>query len=260
MPQLPSDRPSLSFHPFSRLSFRSASFSQATRSSFFMRSDPSVQKLSQGNGHCVNGVGGQLHGFYSLPKPSRHNSELRDSAYDLPRNFGGYAHTQSSLTGSETDSDEVYTFKTPNNTLCKDFGELCTDSYDVPGTPLSVYQTPRTFTLDKNHNALAVGSGESPAAAPPPRPPKPGQAESRWGSPQQRLLDSEGLSMSPVAATIPRRNTLPAMENCRLHRGKHDLVKWRQGQAYHWLGCCVGAFLPLCGTAALGSAMEGAHH
>ncbi|XP_066476661.1 GRB2-associated-binding protein 2 isoform X2 [Tiliqua scincoides] len=198
---------------------RSASFSQATRSSFFMRSDPSVQKLSQGNGHCVNGMGGQVHGFYSLPKPSRHNSELRDSAYDLPRSFGCYAHTKSSLTGSETDSEEVYTFKTPNNTLCKDFGELSTDSYDVPGTPLSIYQIPRTFTLDKNHNALAVGSNETSAAAPPPpRPPKPGQAEPRWGSPQQRLLDGEGLGMDPAAATIPRRNTLPAVENCRLHR------------------------------------------
>nr|XP_060627201.1 GRB2-associated-binding protein 2 [Anolis sagrei ordinatus] len=192
---------------------RSASFSQATRSAFFMRSDPSVQKVSQGNGHCVNGMGGHVHGFYSLPKPSRHNSELGDSAYDLPRSFGCYGHTKASLTGSETDSEEVYTFKTPNNTLCKGFGELSTDSYDVPGTP--VYQIPRTFTLDKNHNALA--SGETPAT-PPPRPPKPGQAESRWGSPQQRLLDSESLGMGSVAATIPRRNTLPAVENCRLHR------------------------------------------
>ncbi|XP_070605628.1 GRB2-associated-binding protein 2 isoform X1 [Erythrolamprus reginae] len=195
---------------------RSASFSQATR--FFMRSDPSVQKLSQENGHCVNGLGGQLHGFYSLPKPNRHNSELRDSAYDLPRSFGCYAHTKSSLTGSETsDSEEVYTFKTPNSTLCKDFGELSTDSYDVPGTPLSIYQIPRTFTLDKNHNALAVASSEA-VATPPPRPPKPGQAECRWGSPQQRLVDGEGLSTSPMVTTIPRRNTLPAVENCRLHR------------------------------------------
>nr|XP_003226020.1 PREDICTED: GRB2-associated-binding protein 2 [Anolis carolinensis] len=192
---------------------RSASFSQATRSAFFMRSDPSVQKVSQGNGHCVNGMGGHVHGFYSLPKPSRHNSELGDSAYDLPRSFGCYGHTKASLTGSETDSEEVYTFKTPNNTLCKGFGELSTDSYDVPGTP--VYQIPRTFTLDKNHNALA--SGEAPAT-PSPRPPKPGQAESRWGSPQQRLLDSESLGVGSAAATIPRRNTLPAVENCRLHR------------------------------------------
>ncbi|XP_053871751.1 GRB2-associated-binding protein 2 isoform X3 [Malaclemys terrapin pileata] len=162
---------------------RSASFSQATRSSFFMRSDTAVQKLSQGNGHCVNGVGGQVHGFYSLPKPSRHNSELRDSAYDLPRSFGSYAHTKASLTGSDTDNEEI----------------------------------PRTFTLDKNHNTLAVASSDSPAA-PPPRPPKPGQMESRWGSPQQRPPNGESIGMVSVAATIPRRNTLPAVENSRLHR------------------------------------------
>ncbi|NXH18685.1 GAB2 protein, partial [Bucco capensis] len=196
---------------------RSASFSQATRSAFFMRSDTAVQKLSQGNGHCVNGVGGQLHGFYSLPKPSRHNSEFRDSAYDLPRAFGSYTHPKSSLTSSETDNEEVYTYKTPNNTLCKEFGELSTDSYDIPATPLSVYQIPRTFTLDKNHNALAVAAGDSPAA-PPPRPPKPGQTEPRWGSPPQRPQPAESLGLAPMAATIPRRNTLPAVENSRLHR------------------------------------------
>lgn len=184
-----------------------------------MRSDTAVQKLSQGNGHCVNGVSGQLHGFYSLPKPSRHNSEFRDSAYDLPRAFGSYTHPKSSLTSSETDNEEVYTYKTPNNTLCKEFGELSTDSYDIPATPLSVYQIPRTFTLDKNHNALAVAASDSPAA-PPPRPPKPGQTESRWGSPPQRLQPGESLGLAPMAATIPRRNTLPAVENSRLHRGE----------------------------------------
>ncbi|XP_019379987.1 PREDICTED: GRB2-associated-binding protein 2 [Gavialis gangeticus] len=194
---------------------RSASFSQATRSSFFMRSDSAVQKLSQGNGHCMNGVGRQVHGFYSLPKPSRHNSELRDSAYDLPRSFGSY--TKSSLTSSKTDNEEVYTFKTPNNTLCKEFGELSTDSYDIPMTPLSVYQYPRTFTLDKNHNTLAVASSDSPAA-PPPRPPKPGQMEPQWGSPPLRPQNGESMGLVSLAATIPRRNTLPAVENSRLLR------------------------------------------
>lgn len=207
------------FSPFLPSLCRSASFSQATRSAFFMRSDTAVQKLSQGNGHCMNGVGGQLHGFYSLPKPSRHNSEFRDSAYDLPRSFGSYTHHKSSLTSSETDNEEVYTYKTPNNTLCKEFGELSTDSYDIPATPLSIYQIPRTFTLDKNHNALAVATSDSPAA-PPPRPPKPGQTEPRWGSPPQRPQPGENLGLTPMAATIPRRNTLPAVENSRLHRGE----------------------------------------
>ncbi|CAH2225645.1 Hypothetical predicted protein [Pelobates cultripes] len=194
-------------------SMRSASFSQATRSSFFMRSDTAVQKLAQGYGHCLNGVSGQVHGFYSLPKPSRHNSELRDSAYDLPRSFGSDTPTKSSLTGLESENDDVYTYKTPSNTLCKEFSELSTDSYDLPGTPQSVYQIPRTFTLDKNHNALGVASSDF-HSAPPPRPPKPGQAETRWGSPQQQ---HNGDNMDVVSVNIPRRNTLPAMEN-RRHR------------------------------------------
>ncbi|KAM9319798.1 GRB2-associated-binding protein 2 [Gastrophryne carolinensis] len=189
---------------------RSASFSQATRSSFFMRSDTAVQKLAQGYGHCVNGLNGQVHGFYSLPKPSRLSSELRDSAYDLPRSFG--SDTKSSLTGPDSENEDVYTYKTPSNALCKEFGELSTDSYDISGTPLSVYQIPRTFTLDKNHNALSLASNDF-HNTPPPRPPKPGQSETRWGSPQQHNGDGMGV----VSVNIQRRNTLPAMES-RRHR------------------------------------------
>lgn len=152
-------------------STRSASFSQGSRASFLMRSDTAVQKLAQGNGHCVNGVGGQVHGFYSLPKPSRHNTEFRDSAYDLPRSLAAHGHTKGSLTGSETDNEDVYTFKTPSSTLCREFGDLLVDNVDVPTTPLSAYQIPRTFTLDKNHNAMAVATPGDSAIAPPPRPP-----------------------------------------------------------------------------------------
>ena len=137
-----------------------------------MRSDTAVQKLAQGNGHCVNGVSGQVHGFYSLPKPSRHNTEFRDSAYDLPRSLAAHGHTKGSLTGSETDNEDVYTFKMPSSTLCREFGDLLVDNVDVPTTPLSAYQIPRTFTLDKNHNAMAVATPGDSAIAPPPRPPQ----------------------------------------------------------------------------------------
>lgn len=203
------------------LSLRSASFSQGTRASFLMRSDTAVQKLAQGNGHCVNGVGGQVHGFYSLPKPTRHNAEFRDSAYDLPRSLAAHGHTKGSLTGSETDNEDVYTFKTPSSTLCREFGDLLVDNVDVPATPLSAYQIPRTFTLDKNHNTMAVATPGDSAIAPPPRPPKPSQADTpRWGSPQQRPPAGEGSRSVSAAATIPRRNTLPAMDNSRLHRGQ----------------------------------------
>lgn len=192
---------------------RSASFSQGTR----QKSDTAVQKLAQSNGHCINGVGGQVHGFYSLPKPSRHNTEFKDSTYDLPRSLASHGHTKSSLTGSETDNEDVYTFKMPSNTLCRELGDLLVDNMDVPTTPLSAYQIPRTFTLDKNHNAMTVATPGDSAIAPPPRPPKPSQAETpQWGSIQQRPPISE--NSRSVAATIPRRNTLPAMDNSRLHR------------------------------------------
>lgn len=210
-------------HPLSSshcplISFRSASFSQGTR----QKSDTAVQKLAQSNGHCINGVSNQVHGFYSLPKPSRHNTEFKDSTYDLPRSLASHGHTKSSLTGSETDNEDVYTFKMPSNTLCREFGDLLVDNMDVPTTPLSAYQIPRTFTLDKNHNAMTVATSGDSAIAPPPRPPKPSQAETpRWGSPQQK--PPIGENSRSVAATIPRRNTLPAMDNSRLHRGQCDL-------------------------------------
>ena len=223
------------------LSPRSASFSQGTRASFLMRSDTAVQKLAQGNGHCVNGVGGQVHGFYSLPKPSRHHAEFRDSAYDLPRSLAAHGHTKGSLTGSETDNEDAYTFKTPSSALCREFGDLLVDSVDVPATPLSAYQIPRTFTLDKNHNAMAVAAPGDSAIAPPPRPPKPGQADTpRWGSPQQRPPVGEGSRSVSAAATIPRRNTLPAMDNSRLHRGQYEpsltQSRWAEGRGPRGLG------------------------
>ncbi|PNJ51073.1 GAB2 isoform 7 [Pongo abelii] len=229
---------------------RSASFSQGTRASFLMRSDTAVQKLAQGNGHCVNGVSGQVHGFYSLPKPSRHNTEFRDSTYDLPRSLASHGHTKGSLTGSETDNEDVYTFKTPSNTLCREFGDLLVDNMDVPATPLSAYQIPRTFTLDKNHNAMTVATPGDSAIAPPPRPPKPSQAETpRWGSPQQRPPISE--NSRSVAATIPRRNTLPAMDNSRLHRASScETYEYPQrggesaGRSAESMSDGVGSFLP----------------
>lgn len=89
------------------------------------------------------------------------------------------------------------------------------DNYDLPTPPGSFYQIPRTF--DKNHNALTPSSSES-SCAPPPRPPKPSQgSEGPWGSPQS--VGSQNGEMTSAVSVIPRRNTLPAVENIRLHRG-----------------------------------------
>uniref|UniRef100_A0A8C6S0S0 GRB2-associated binding protein 2 n=1 Tax=Neogobius melanostomus TaxID=47308 RepID=A0A8C6S0S0_9GOBI len=178
-------------------SARSASFSQGLRhnSNIFMGSDSAVQKLSQGFSHCVNGMGGQVHGFYSLPKPGKHQLPAHDDSpqeacYVLPRGYSSEAPLHSNF--SDLENEEVYTFQTPCNTLI-----------------------PRTF--DKNHNALTPSSSES-SCAPPPRPPKPSQgSEAPWGSPQS--VGSHNGDVSCAVSVIPRRNTLPAVENIRLHRG-----------------------------------------
>ncbi|TRY93646.1 hypothetical protein DNTS_021145, partial [Danionella cerebrum] len=178
-------------------SARSASFSQASRSSLLVGNDLAAQRLSHGFSHCLNGMGAQLHGFYSLPKPGKHQlppsrTDSRDACYVLPRGY-------SSEGPSELDSEDLYTYKTPNNTLAapQTAEQRALDNYDLP-----VYQTPRSF--DKNHNALVPSNAES-TSAPPPRPPKPSQGcEGRWVVP----LSANGEVAS--VSIIPRRNTLPA--------------------------------------------------
>ncbi|XP_075423873.1 GRB2-associated-binding protein 2-like [Ascaphus truei] len=182
---------------------RNTSFSQATKSSLFMRSDTAAQKLAQGYRHYVNVASGHIPGLYGLPKPSRLNSDLTDSAHNLLRGFGSDTPTKSSRTGLESENEDIHGYKTPNNALCKEFSQLSTDSHHFPATPHSVYQIPRTF------NPLALASNDL-FSTPPPRTPKPGQSESRWGNPQQ---PHNGDNVGIVSVTIPRRNTLPVMKN-----------------------------------------------
>ncbi|KAM8871624.1 GRB2-associated-binding protein 2 isoform 2-T2 [Synchiropus picturatus] len=192
---------------------RSASFSQASRSNLLLGSDSAAQKLSHGFSHCLNGMGAQLHGFYSLPKPGKHpaassEDSLPEACYVFPR---GYSSEASAHSETELESEEVYTFQTPCNALAL----AAADNYDLPTPPGSFYQIPRAF--DSNHNALTPSSSES-SCAPPPRPPKPSQgSESQWGSPQS--VGSQNGDTTSAASVIPRRNTLPAVENIRLHRG-----------------------------------------
>lgn len=200
---------------------RSASFSQATRSNLFVGSDSAVQKLPHGFSHCLNGMGAHLHGFYSLPKPGKHQLSLHDDSpqepcYVLPRGYSSEAPAHSSLGTADIENEEVYTFKTPCNALATMQGnERPNDNYDIPTPPGSFYQIPRTF--DKNHNALTPSSSDS-SCAPPPRPPKPSQgSEGQWGSPHS--VDSQNGELTSAVSVIPRRNTLPAVENIRLHRG-----------------------------------------
>ncbi|XP_030633262.1 GRB2-associated-binding protein 2 [Chanos chanos] len=202
-------------------SARSASFSQASRSSLLVGSDSAVQKLTHGFSHCLNGMGSQLHGFYSLPKSGKHQLPSRadsphDACYVLPRPYASEAPPHASLSELDLENDDIYTYKTPCNALANPLSnERPPDNYDLPTTPGSFYQIPRTF--DKNHNALTPSSADS-SNGPPPRPPKPSQgSELRWGSPHS--LGAHNGEVNSVSAVIPRRNTLPAVENIRLHRG-----------------------------------------
>ncbi|XP_030236362.1 GRB2-associated-binding protein 2 isoform X2 [Gadus morhua] len=214
-------------------SARSASFSQSTRSSLFMSSDSAVQKLSHGLSHCLNGTGAHLQGFYSLPKPGKphlaahhhhHDPAAEEACYVLPRSYGSDATALDLERDEDEDEEEVYTFKTPCNALAaagpSAHGERPSDNYDLPTTPGSFYQIPRAF--DKNHNSLTPSSSESSscvAAPPPPRPPKPSQgSDSQWGSPKS-AGSQNGEAPANGVSVIPRRNTLPAVENVRLHRG-----------------------------------------
>ncbi|XP_035293694.1 GRB2-associated-binding protein 2-like isoform X1 [Cricetulus griseus] len=119
---------------------RSATFSQSTR----QESDTATQNLAQGDRHCISRDSGQVHGFYSLPKPSR---QFKDHAFDLPQsrtkgsltvseadneNEYTFSHTKGSPTVSEADNEDVYTFKVPSNTLCREFGDLLVDSAIAP--------------------------------------------------------------------------------------------------------------------------------
>lgn len=133
--------------------------------------------------------------------------------------MASHGNTKGSLIDSETDNEDVYTFKTPSNTLCWEFGNLLVDSVDFPATPLSAYQILKTFMLDKNHNAMAVAVPGDSAIAPPLQPPKPSQAETpQWGRPQQRPPIRENNSSVSATATIPRHNALPAMDNSQFHQ------------------------------------------
>ncbi|OBS63638.1 hypothetical protein A6R68_07822 [Neotoma lepida] len=66
-----------------------------------------------------------------------------------PHSLASHSHTKDSLTGSETDNEDEYIFKTPNNTLCWEFRDLLMDNMDVPTTPLSAYQTQGGESLER---------------------------------------------------------------------------------------------------------------
>ncbi|OBS78670.1 hypothetical protein A6R68_18944, partial [Neotoma lepida] len=68
---------------------------------------------------------------------------------------------QGQLRGSETDNEDVYTFKTPNNTLCQEFRDFLMVNMDVPTTLLSAYQIPRSDSASSDDNYVPMNPGSS---------------------------------------------------------------------------------------------------
>uniref|UniRef100_A0A4W4GXK9 PH domain-containing protein n=1 Tax=Electrophorus electricus TaxID=8005 RepID=A0A4W4GXK9_ELEEL len=201
-------------------STRSSSFSQVSRGSLLVGSDSAVQRLTHGFSQCLNGTGSTLHGS-SLSQPSQQQplGSPRDARHILPR-----AH--SSEEPSELEAEESYTYKMPCNALASSHlsEQRPPDNYT---TPVSFYQIPRTF--DRNHNALTPSTADL-TSVPPPRPPKPSQSsDTHWGSPQS--LGGQNGEVTTVSV-IPRRNTLPAVENIRLHRGSSFETSGQQRPVY----------------------------
>ncbi|KAK1786382.1 hypothetical protein P4O66_018073 [Electrophorus voltai] len=201
-------------------STRSSSFSQVSRGSLLVGSDSAVQRLTHGFSQCLNGTGSTLHGS-SLSQPSQQQplGSPRDARHILPR-----AH--SSEEPSELEAEESYTYKMPCNALASSHlsEQRPPDNYT---TPVSFYQIPRTF--DRNHNALTPSTADL-TSVPPPRPPKPSQSsDTHWGSPQS--LGGQNGEVTTVSV-IPRRNTLPAVENIRLHRGSSFETSSQQRPVY----------------------------
>ncbi|OBS69830.1 hypothetical protein A6R68_01628 [Neotoma lepida] len=88
--------------------------------------------------------------------------------------LASYSHMKGSLTGYETENEDVYTFKTPNNTLCQEFRDLLMDnresaswSAEFPGKTINKQGTILTIPMSPGNppghpsTALPIHRGPS---------------------------------------------------------------------------------------------------
>lgn len=122
-----------------------------------------VQKLAQGNVHCVNGWRSSPRLLHLPAAGTTQSSETVSRSSYWP----AHGHTKGSLTGSETDNEDVYLQDACVAPCAGSLGTSC-DNVTVPATPLSAYQIPRTPTRQKPQRH---GSGHAWGSARPPKPP-----------------------------------------------------------------------------------------
>ncbi|KAK2503703.1 hypothetical protein MC885_019187 [Smutsia gigantea] len=169
--------------------------------------------------HGMNGFF-QQQVMYDSP-PSRAASASGDSSlYNLPRSYSHDVLPKVSPLSTEADG-ELYVFNTPSGTSSIETQmRHVSISYDIPPTPGSTYQIPRTFpegTLGQTSKLDMIPD------TPPPRPPKPQPAHDRSPGETCSLTrtasDMDSSYCIPVAGVPPSRsNTISTVDLNKLRK------------------------------------------
>ncbi|XP_061440821.1 GRB2-associated-binding protein 1 isoform X4 [Rhineura floridana] len=164
----------------------------------------SVQSL---NKHVVNGFF-QQQSVYDSPPPRAASVSVDGSLYNLPRSYSQDVLPKASPSGTDADG-EHHVFSAPSATSSLDAQmKAFSISYDIPPTPGSTYQIPRTFP----EGSLAQSSKlETIPDVPPPRPPKPHHPSDR--SPVEVCSISRTSSDTDSSYCIPTGGMLPSRSN-----------------------------------------------
>nr|XP_020638708.1 GRB2-associated-binding protein 1 isoform X2 [Pogona vitticeps] len=164
----------------------------------------SIQSL---NKHAVNGFF-QQQSVYDSPPPRAASVSVDGSLYNLPRSYSQDVLPKASPSGTDTDGEQhVFSASSTASSLDAQLRHLSI-SYDIPPTPGSTYQIPRTFP----EGSLAHSSKlEKNPDIPPPRPPKPHYPSDR--SPVDVCNISRTSSDTDNSYCIPTGGMPPSRSN-----------------------------------------------
>ncbi|XP_062992192.1 GRB2-associated-binding protein 1 isoform X4 [Elgaria multicarinata webbii] len=163
----------------------------------------SVQSL---NKHAVNGFF-QQQSLYDSPPPRAASMSVDGSLYNLPRSYSQDVLPKASPSGIDVDGEQ-HVFSAPSATSLDAQMRHFSISYDIPPTPGSTYQIPRTFP----EGSLAQNSKlETIPDVPPPRPPKPHHPSDR--SPVEVCSISRTASDTDSSYCIPTGGMPPSRSN-----------------------------------------------
>ncbi|XP_078250867.1 GRB2-associated-binding protein 1 isoform X6 [Pogona vitticeps] len=164
----------------------------------------SIQSL---NKHAVNGFF-QQQSVYDSPPPRAASVSVDGSLYNLPRSYSQDVLPKASPSGTDTDGEQhVFSASSTASSLDAQLRHLSI-SYDIPPTPGSTYQIPRTFP----EGSLAHSSKlEKIPDIPPPRPPKPHYPSDR--SPVDVCNISRTSSDTDNSYCIPTGGMPPSRSN-----------------------------------------------